>query len=111
MESPEKNFSEEAKIVWVALNPKQREVVRATYPIKKERNDLICKLRSMKIESQVIAELTGLSRQTVSTIINREAAPDKATLQALKADLKKIQKAVGRLGAHIARLENIQGKD
>jgi len=102
------DFTEEAKIVWEALNSKQREVILADYPIKKARNDLICDLRAAKVEVQVLAEISGLSRQTISKILYREAEPDKATMEALKADLKRIQKAVGRLGAHIARLENLQ---
>lgn len=102
------DLTEEAKIVWEALSSKQREVIQADYPIKKARNDLICNLRAARVEVQVLAEISGLSRQTVSKILYREVEPDKATLEALKADLKKIQKAVGRLGAHIARLEKNQ---
>ena len=102
------DFTEEAKIVWEALNSKQREVIQAGYPIKKARNDLICNLRAAKVEVQILAEISGLSRQTISKILYHEAEPNKATLEALKADLKKIQKAVGRFGAHIARLEKLQ---
>jgi transcriptional regulator with XRE-family HTH domain len=101
-------LSEPARIVWLSLNPKQREVLNTDYPIKSARNSLICELRSAKVEVQILAEISGISRQSISTILNREASPDKATLESLKAELKKIQKAVGRLGAHILHLEKLQ---
>jgi len=101
-------LSSEAKIVWDALTEKQRKIIQKEYPIKQERNQLISKLHGLDIEVQYIAEVAGMSRQSISTILWKEAEPDKATLAALKSDLKKIQKAVGRLGAHIAKLEEKQ---
>ena len=102
-------FTGQAKIVWSLLTPKQREVLQPGYPAKALRNSLICELRGSKIEVNILSEITGLSRQSISTILNREVAPGKATLESLKQELKKIQKAVGRLGAHIAHLEKLQG--
>lgn len=103
-------FSAEAQIVWDMLSSNQHKVLAKNYPIKKERNKVISELHNLKIEVQVIAEVSGLSRQSISTIIWKEVDPDKATIEALKADLKKIQRAVGRLGSHIAKLEEKQGK-
>ncbi len=102
------NFSDEARIVWEALTTNQRNEIQATYPFKAARNSLICELRGSKVEVQVISEISRLSRQTISKILYREASPDKATLESLKQELRKIQKAVDRLGNHIERLEKLQ---
>lgn len=103
------NFTEPANIVWTSLSSRQRQVIQADYPIKSERNSLICMLRGVKVEVQVLAEISGMSRQSISAVLNREVNTGKATLESLKTELKKIQKAVGRLGDHISRLEKNQG--
>lgn len=101
------SFSEEARIVWSSLTAKQKEMVQATYPMKAARNGLLCELRAAKVEVQILAEVSGLSRQSISKILHKEAKPDKATIVILRGELKKIQKAVGKLGSLLSRLEKL----
>lgn len=101
-------LSDEAKIVWSALGSRKQKIIQADYPIKTERNKVICDFRAAKVDVNILSEVSGLSRQSISVITNREARPDKATLTSLKSELKKIQRAVGRFGAYIDRLEKLQ---
>ena len=98
-------FSAGAQNVWEALTLKQKKALSKDNPFRRDRNEVICALRARDVSPDILAEITGLTRQAVWKITAGKLGVKGSELKTVKQHLKDIQRATGRLGHFIGEIE------
>jgi len=62
------NASERAKYVWNTLTQEERLAISRHNHFRKERNEVLCELKSRGITGAILSELSGLSIQMIKHI-------------------------------------------
>jgi predicted DNA-binding transcriptional regulator AlpA len=96
-------LSKKARGIWEGLSDQDRAVLRG-YPLKFERDAMICALYDRNVAPKVLQELTGLSSAQIYRIIEKWRDPLVRHLRRQLAAIEELNMTLGRIAS---ALENI----
>ncbi len=99
------DLSPEALEVWDSLSEKQKATIRKDNPFPVDRNSEIRSLRERGVKITVLAEITGLGRNSIIRISDNNGKLHKSAFMAVQSSFKNLKQIVQTLEYYISRLQ------